>query len=224
MQKKNNRNSQGIPKYREIIILPPKIEKNTETKTNKAEKYFNNIINNMPLGNLDISSIKKNSQSSPKIDNLEEIEFKNFFNRTNKIYKRTLHIVMLTHEHYLHNLLYLLGENGLKYKYYFVYVKEGDRFYIQFSPKNAKCLSLQNLAPCTFLEPLDYDEFMVLLEEKAILDIKIAISNPFLVLKERGKLKNREKIKLNKALIQYCVPLKIDYHFNDMTKEGEEEI
>ena len=225
MQKENKINSQGEEKtVNRPFIYPIKMKKYSDTKNYKGENYFNNI-RKKSFDSLELSPIEKKIESSQKYGNLEEIELKNYYlNKTNEISKRTVHIVMNTHDDYLKNLLYLLGERGLEYKYYFVYVKDGDKYFIQFSPKHPKKLSFNKLAPCTFLKPLYYEEFMALLNEKSIIDVKVALSNPFLVLKERGRPKNNEKINLNSYLIQYCYVLNIELYFNDLfKKEGEEE-
>ena len=102
-----------------------------------------------------------------------------------------------------------------------------DGFYIQFKPKNAKLVTLEKFADCKFLQPLNIDEFMVLLEEKAILDVKIDTSfSSFLILKETSRPTKNEKIRLNDALFKYCHLLKI-YTWRDVMKEegkGEQEI
>lgn len=225
MQKENKINSQGEEKtVNRPFIYPIKMKKYSDTENYKGENYFNNI-RKKSFDSLELSPIEKKIESSQKYGDLEEIELKNYYlNKANEISKRTVHIVMNTHDDYLKNLLYLLGERGLEYKYYFVYVKDGDKYFIQFSPKHPKKLSFNKLAPCTFLKPLYYEEFMALLNEKSIIDVKVALSNPFLVLKERGRPKNNEKINLNSYLIQYCYVLNIELYFNDLfKKEGEEE-
>ena len=69
----------------------------------------------MLLKNLDISSISKKSQSSYGKVSLSLLKLKNDLNNQKKYYLRTIHIHMETHDTYLNNLLYLLGNENLKY-------------------------------------------------------------------------------------------------------------
>jgi len=89
-------------------------------------------------------------------------------------------------------------------QYYFIYVDDGEfgkRFHIQYAPQSPRKLNLEIFAPCEFLEPISYEDFLDLLEKGQLLEVEF--SGEKLILSKGGRPKKEEVENLNNMLRKY---------------------
>ena len=189
---------------------PPKKEEFSEKDKQKVLDKFSiqnlqqkNFEKNNDLFTLDLSTISYKDEPPLKYGSLQEIKMDLAMKNNTTVIRRVVHIATYECEAHLENLKIFL-EYEKKYKYYFIYVDDGEfgkRFHIQYAPQSPRKLNLEIFAPCEFLEPISYEDFLDLLEKGQLLEVEF--SGEKLILSKGGRPKKEEVENLNNMLRKY---------------------
>ena len=87
---------------------------------------------------------------------------------------RIYHIKMKTFDAYFHNFQYLL-QSRAKYDYYLIFHDNACNFHIQVRFLSSKYVSFEKIQECEFLKEISEEDFLDLMEEKLIDEMKINI-------------------------------------------------